>query len=82
MALMTCCIRSALLCEWECYPEAVVYHHPYIIAFDQRFVEVRHVETVMTYDMVRKESYVLKASSFIGRSCSDDTWKRLSSHIL
>ena len=54
LLMMEFCIRSALLCEWECYPESVVYHHPYIIAFDQRFVEVRHVETVMTfyYDLV------------------------------
>lgn len=38
--------RSALLCEWESHPDNIVYHHPYVIAFDQRFIEVRHVETV------------------------------------
>lgn len=38
--------RSALLCEWESHPDNIVYHHPYVIAFDQRFIEIRHVETV------------------------------------
>jgi len=31
--------------EWEGTAEHVAYHPPYILIFDSRFIEVRHVET-------------------------------------
>ncbi|KAI8384468.1 CNH domain-containing protein [Radiomyces spectabilis] len=37
--------RSPLLCEWEGNPDHIVYQHPYVIAVDQQFIEVRHVDT-------------------------------------
>ncbi|KAI7859105.1 CNH domain-containing protein [Circinella umbellata] len=36
---------SALLCEWESHPDDVVFQYPYVLAFDPRFIEIRHVET-------------------------------------
>ena len=32
--------------EWEGVPQSVAFSYPYIIGFDPRFIEVRHVETV------------------------------------
>lgn len=32
--------------EWEGHAHAVAYQYPYILAFDHRFIEIRHVETV------------------------------------
>lgn len=37
--------RSAGTIEWEGTAERVALHHPYILLFDPRFIEVRHVET-------------------------------------
>ncbi|KAI7848668.1 CNH domain-containing protein [Circinella umbellata] len=31
--------------EWEGAPQSVAFSYPYIIGFDSRFIEVRHVET-------------------------------------
>lgn len=37
--------RSANTTEWEGTAERVAYHPPYILIFDSRFIEIRHVET-------------------------------------
>ncbi|KAF7730944.1 RHO1 GDP-GTP exchange protein 2 [Apophysomyces ossiformis] len=37
--------RSPLLCEWEGNPDHIVYQHPYVVAIDPSFIEVRHVDT-------------------------------------
>ncbi|KAI9275327.1 CNH domain-containing protein [Sporodiniella umbellata] len=37
--------KPPVLCEWEGTPSHIVYEHPYIIAIDPYFIEVRHVET-------------------------------------
>jgi len=37
--------RSAGTIEWEGTAERVALHHPYILLFDTRFIEVRHIET-------------------------------------
>lgn len=37
--------RSQGTIEWEGRAERVALHHPYILLFDSRFIEVRHVET-------------------------------------
>ncbi|OBZ84067.1 Rho1 guanine nucleotide exchange factor 1 [Choanephora cucurbitarum] len=37
--------RLPLLCEWEGTPEYIVYQHPYVIAFDPQFIEIRYVDT-------------------------------------
>ncbi|KAI9351655.1 CNH domain-containing protein [Pilaira anomala] len=38
--------KPATVCDWEGTPTHIVYDHPYIIAIDPYFIEVRHVETV------------------------------------
>jgi RHO1 GDP-GTP exchange protein 1/2 len=37
--------RSAGTIEWEGTAERVAFHSPYVVIFDTRFIEVRHVET-------------------------------------
>jgi len=37
--------RSGNTIEWEGTAERVAFHHPYILLFDARFVEIRHVTT-------------------------------------
>ncbi|KAJ3569204.1 hypothetical protein NP233_g5203 [Leucocoprinus birnbaumii] len=37
--------RAAGTIEWEGTAERVALHHPYILLFDSRFIEVRHIET-------------------------------------
>jgi RHO1 GDP-GTP exchange protein 1/2 len=37
--------RSATTVEWEGTAERVAFHAPYILIFDSRFIEVRHIET-------------------------------------
>jgi hypothetical protein len=37
--------RSAGTIEWEGTAERVALHHPYILLFDSRFIEVRHIES-------------------------------------
>lgn len=38
--------RPATVCDWEGTPAHIVYEHPYIIAIDPYFIEIRHVDTV------------------------------------
>jgi hypothetical protein len=42
-------VRNTPLIEWEGTPQAVAFWFPYVIGFDARFIEVRHVETVSQY---------------------------------
>ncbi|KAI9475977.1 MAG: CNH domain-containing protein [Benjaminiella poitrasii] len=37
--------KPATVCDWEGTPSHIVYEHPYIIAVDPYFIEVRHVDT-------------------------------------
>ena len=37
--------RSAVTIEWEGTAERVAFHSPYILLFDSRFIEIRHIET-------------------------------------
>jgi len=37
--------RSTGTIEWEGTADHVALHHPYILLFDSRFIEIRHVET-------------------------------------
>jgi hypothetical protein len=32
--------------EWISNPRSVAFYHPYVLAFDTKFIEVRHAETV------------------------------------
>ena len=32
--------------EWEGTPQSIAFCYPYVIAFDPRFIEVRHAESV------------------------------------
>ncbi|GAA5808893.1 hypothetical protein MFLAVUS_002292 [Mucor flavus] len=38
-------VRDVPLIEWEGVPQSVAFYYPYVIGFDPRFIEVRHVET-------------------------------------
>ncbi|KAG5643359.1 hypothetical protein DXG03_001041 [Asterophora parasitica] len=37
--------RNTCIIEWEGTVDAVAFHPPYVMLFDQRFVEIRHYET-------------------------------------
>ncbi|KAG6888133.1 hypothetical protein C0992_009546 [Termitomyces sp. T32_za158] len=37
--------RSECIVEWEGNAESVAFHAPYVMLFDPRFIEIRHVET-------------------------------------
>ncbi|KAL0135608.1 CNH domain-containing protein [Mucor lusitanicus] len=37
--------KPATVCDWEGTPAHIVYEHPYIIAIDPYFIEIRHVDT-------------------------------------
>ena len=37
--------RSTSTIEWEGTAERVAWHQPYILLFDSRFIEIRHVES-------------------------------------
>ncbi|KAH0583069.1 hypothetical protein H2248_010954 [Termitomyces sp. 'cryptogamus'] len=37
--------RSECIVEWEGTAESVAFHAPYVLLFDPRFIEIRHVET-------------------------------------
>ncbi|KAG1122601.1 hypothetical protein G6F42_011330 [Rhizopus arrhizus] len=49
--------------EWEGHPHAVAYHYPYVLAFDHRFIEIRHVETGKLVQVVVGDNTRLLASS-------------------
>ncbi|OBZ90228.1 Rho1 guanine nucleotide exchange factor 1 [Choanephora cucurbitarum] len=38
-------VRETPLIEWEGVPQSVAFYYPYVIGFDPRFIEIRHVET-------------------------------------
>ncbi|KAG2192246.1 hypothetical protein INT47_010047 [Mucor saturninus] len=38
-------VRESPLIEWEGVPQSVAFYYPYVVGFDPRFIEVRHVET-------------------------------------
>ncbi|CEG72242.1 hypothetical protein RMATCC62417_07831 [Rhizopus microsporus] len=39
-------IKSDWMIEWEGHPHSFSFHHPFILAFDSSFIEIRHVDTV------------------------------------
>ncbi|CAO3698518.1 unnamed protein product [Rhizopus microsporus] len=38
-------IKSDWMIEWEGHPHSFSFHHPFILAFDSSFIEIRHVDT-------------------------------------
>ncbi|KAL9553295.1 hypothetical protein MBANPS3_003354 [Mucor bainieri] len=50
--------------DWEGHPHAVAYHYPYVLAFDHRFIEIRHVETGKLVQVVVGDNTRLLTSSF------------------
>lgn len=38
--------------EWEGHPHSFSFHHPFILAFDSSFIEIRHVDTVSGHRML------------------------------
>ncbi|KAI8973328.1 CNH domain-containing protein [Mycotypha africana] len=38
-------VKNAPLIEWEGEPQSVAFQYPFVIGFDARFIEVRHIET-------------------------------------
>ncbi|KAI9488223.1 CNH domain-containing protein [Zychaea mexicana] len=47
---------KSLLCEWNGTPDHIVYQHPYIIAVDQQFIEIRHVDTGELVQIIRGDN--------------------------
>ncbi|KAG0187123.1 RHO1 GDP-GTP exchange protein 2 [Apophysomyces sp. BC1034] len=41
------------LIEWEGHPDYFAFYYPYVIAFDQSFIEVRHIETGQLEQVIR-----------------------------
>ncbi|KAI9314751.1 CNH domain-containing protein [Dichotomocladium elegans] len=41
------------LCKWHGTPDNIVYHHPYILAVNQQFIEVRSVETGELIEIIK-----------------------------
>lgn len=39
-------IKPDWMIHWEGHPNAFAFYHPFILAFDSSFVEIRHVDTV------------------------------------
>lgn len=39
--------------EWESNPISVAFHYPYVLAFDSKFIEVRHAETGQLVQIIR-----------------------------
>lgn len=46
---------DASIIEWEGVPQSVAFYYPYVIGFDTRFVEIRHVETVSSFIIKSKK---------------------------
>jgi hypothetical protein len=46
--------------EWEGHPTAFAYYHPYIIAFEHQFIEVRSIVDV-GINIQTKQSYIKQA---------------------
>jgi hypothetical protein len=41
--------KPATICDWEGTPTHVVYEHPFIIAIDPYFIEIRVADSVSTF---------------------------------
>ncbi|KAL0081610.1 CNH domain-containing protein [Phycomyces blakesleeanus] len=72
--------RTPLLCEWEGNPDHIVYQHPYIIAFDKQFIEVRHFETgelvqIIPGDNIRLTYYNNSGEAAIIHGCMNNVQK-------
>ncbi|KAI9012022.1 CNH domain-containing protein [Phycomyces nitens] len=73
--------RTPLLCEWEGNPDRIVYHHPYIIAFDKQFIEVRHFESgelvqIIPGDNIRLTYYNNSGEAAIIHGCMNNPQKQ------
>jgi hypothetical protein len=53
-------VRPDWIIYWEGHPTAFAFHHPYILAFDPCFIEVRHMNTVslFVYSLLCKSSFL------------------------
>ncbi|KAI9248316.1 CNH domain-containing protein [Phascolomyces articulosus] len=50
-------MRNNYLCiEWEGTPRSIAFSYPYVLAFDSRFIEVRHVETGQLVQVIAGEN--------------------------
>lgn len=47
-------VKDTNVIEWEGVPQSVAFYYPYVIGFDSRFVEIRHVETVSSNNGQKK----------------------------
>lgn len=57
-------VRKFKRIDWEGHPHAVAYHYPYVLAFDHRFIEIRHVETGKLAQVIVGDNTRLLTSSF------------------
>ncbi|KAI8637500.1 CNH domain-containing protein [Parasitella parasitica] len=72
--------KLPLLCEWEGNPDNIVFQHPYIIAFDPQFIEVRHVDTgdlvqIIPGDQIRLTHFHTTANTTIIQGCMTHSQK-------
>ena len=44
--------KGSWVVNWEGNPTAFAYHHPYVLAFDPSFIEVRHVESGALHQVI------------------------------
>lgn len=44
--------RGNWIVHWEGNPTSFAYHHPYVLAFEPSFIEVRHVETGALHQVI------------------------------
>ncbi|KAJ2709129.1 RHO1 GDP-GTP exchange protein 2, partial [Coemansia spiralis] len=45
--------RLDVFIRWEMRPQLITFRHPYIVAINQRFIEIRHIETGVLLSIIR-----------------------------
>ncbi|KAJ2091722.1 RHO1 GDP-GTP exchange protein 2 [Coemansia sp. RSA 986] len=56
--------RPDIFIRWEMRPQVITFRHPYIVAINPRFLEIRHVETGVLLSIIRmKRSLCLNPDS-------------------
>jgi hypothetical protein len=77
--------RSDWRIEWEGTPQAFAINYPYILAFDPRFIEVRHMETrELIHVIMGKNVRMLHSSTrevSLSRSGRPLTWNTRLTHV-
>ncbi|KAG2217206.1 hypothetical protein INT45_011644, partial [Circinella minor] len=61
-------VRPDFLIEWEGTPEGYAFNYPYIIAFDQSFIEVRNIFTGEREQVIRGHNIKALSPHYVYRS--------------